>query len=396
MPRPPLEVGTWGEIWTYVAKTDDGGNPIRYRAVTRYRDYDGRTRHVERFGATEKKAVAALRKALKERARAAVAGDLNSGNRFSDAATLWLERIERAAKADQRSLGTVETYRRQLTNHVLPGLGELRLREITTGRLDRFLNTIKDDIGAPTAKTCRSAVSGVLGLAVRYGALTHNPIRDVEVIETKAKKEPRALTAAERVQWIAQLEDDEDAVNKDLPDLSRFMMATGLRIGEALAVLWSEVDSDMTSVDITSTVIRVTGVGLIRKRTKSRAGERRLALPSWATEMLERRKHSNPEPDSPVFPDSLGGLRDPSNTRRALREARGTEGFEWVTSHNFRKTAATIMDDAGLSARAIADQLGHARPSMTQDVYLGRKINGTAAAAALEGMWDTDSEQSVG
>jgi integrase len=85
-----------------------------------------------------------------------------------------------------------------------------------------------------------------------------------------------------------------------------------------------------------------------------------------------------------VFPDTLGGLGDPSNTRRALREARGSDGFAWVTSHVFRKTAATIMDQAKLSAREIADQLGHAKPSMTQDVYMGRDVRSPAAAAALE------------
>jgi len=50
----------------------------------------------------------------------------------------------------------------------------------------------------------------------------------------------------------------------------------------------------------------------------------------------------------------------------------------------FRKTCATILDEAGLSARAIADQLGHARPSMTQDVYMARKVLNPATAAALE------------
>ena len=50
----------------------------------------------------------------------------------------------------------------------------------------------------------------------------------------------------------------------------------------------------------------------------------------------------------------------------------------------FCKTCATILDEAGLSARAIADQLGHARPSMTQDVYMARKVLNPATAAALE------------
>jgi len=59
-----------------------------------------------------------------------------------------------------------------------------------------------------------------------------------------------------------------------------------------------------------------------------------------------------------------------------------------VTSHDFRKTTATLLDDAGLSARLIADQLGHARPSMTQDVYMGRKAVDVRASEALEGAVD--------
>ena len=43
-----------------------------------------------------------------------------------------------------------------------------------------------------------------------------------------------------------------------------------------------------------------------------------------------------------------------------------------------------MMDDAGLSARAAADQLGHSKTSMTQDRYMGRKVRATGAAAVLE------------
>ena len=60
------------------------------------------------------------------------------------------------------------------------------------------------------------------------------------------------------------------------------------------------------------------------------------------------------------------------------------DALAWITSHSFRKTNATILDDAGLSARQIADQLGHARPSLTMDVYMGRGASNRAAAAALD------------
>jgi integrase len=86
---------------------------------------------------------------------------------------------------------------------------------------------------------------------------------------------------------------------------------------------------------------------------------------------------------TPVFPDSKVGWRDPANTRRDIRRARGEE-FSWVTSHVFRKTAATMLDEAGLTARQIANQLGHSRPSLTQDVHMGRGVVDPQAAAALE------------
>ncbi len=93
--------------------------------------------------------------------------------------------------------------------------------------------------------------------------------------------------------------------------------------------------------------------------------------------MLRRRFISGARLDQPLFPDVLGGFRDPANVRRELREARGEETLSWITSHTFRKTAATILDRAALSARLVADQLGHARHSMTQDVYMGRRAGGS-------------------
>ncbi len=63
---------------------------------------------------------------------------------------------------------------------------------------------------------------------------------------------------------------------------------------------------------------------------------------------------------------------------------------------HFRKTTATILDDAGLSARAVADQLGHSRPSMTQDVYLGRGAVDARVAVALETALGSGSDQDHG
>ena len=59
-------------------------------------------------------------------------------------------------------------------------------------------------------------------------------------------------------------------------------------------------------------------------------------------------------------------------------------GMSDMTSHAFRRMVATMMDDAGLTPRNAADQLGHAKPSLTLDVYMSRRSQSTGAAGVLE------------
>lgn len=71
-----------------------------------------------------------------------------------------------------------------------------------------------------------------------------------------------------------------------------------------------------------------------------------------------RRQEAVPDKWDVVFTSPTGLLRDPSNTQADLRDVFQRVGYAWVTSQVFRKTAATLLDDAGVTARKIADQLG--------------------------------------
>jgi len=382
MPRPPTPVGSYGNIRVR-------GEPGNYVARAWFRDLDGQARQVERRGPSKAKATDNLKAALRDRARTGTR--ITADTRIRDVAPEWLSAIDAAVEAGERSPGTAEHYRRQLDRVVLPGIGELRLREATVPVLDGFVHMVQEQRGPAAAKLTRTVLSGVLGVAVRHGAIRSNPVRDIGRIHTGRRKATRALTLGECRAWLAQLRADETAREKDLPDLCLFMIGTGVRVGEALALAWSEVDLDAGTVDVSHTLIRLTGVGLVRKTTKTETGERLLILPNFVITMLRRR---NPHGDAtgPMFPDTLGGWRDPSNTNRALREARGSDGFAWVTSHVFRKTCATILDSAGQTPRAVADQLGHAHVSMTQNHYLGRRIANPGAAAALDHAWRDEEE----
>lgn len=383
MARPPLALGTHGSLRFY--RTSAG-----YRACTLVRDYDGRTRPLERHGPTKASAERSLKLALRDRTGPSAGEGLTGASTVTALAQAW-----HAGLADLSPI-TVQAYRDRLDRQIIPRLGQVRLRELSVGLLDRQLRAIAADHGLPTAKTCRSVLSGMCTLATRHNALPHNPVRDLGPLRGKPKKAPAAMTLAHLRQLRAALSYDEQAVARDLPDLVAFLMATGLRIGEACGLAWDDIDLDRGTVAVHAAVVRVRGQGLVRKATKTDAGTRTLMLPTWCLTMLRQRAaHTDPPPEKgprPVFPAPLGGWRDPSNTQADLRDAFTAAGFHWVTTHTFRKTVATLMDHAGLSARAAADQLGHANTSMTTDVYFGRKLATTGAAAVLEALDETPQQ----
>ncbi len=174
----------------------------------------------------------------------------------------------------------------------------------------------------------------------------------------------------------------------DLPDLTRLMLATGCRVGECLALGWTEVDLDGGTPDICWRQVRRTGTGLLRlpSTESGKRGDRIVPLPEWAVDMLRERRAVIGPGAEPVFPDSLGGWRDPNNVRRAWREVRDQLAMDGLVTHTLRKTVASFLDDANVTTRRISDQLGHAQVSMTQDRYLGRRLTDRQTADVLEGI----------
>ena len=378
MGRPPLPLGTHGRIRVYRL------GPKRYRARTQFRDLDGMIRDVERTGPSQAAAENLLRVALRDRDRAVRDGDITGESTVRALGELWLAEIDRLVGKGKRSPTTAQAYRYRYDRHIRDGIGALRVRELSVARLDRLVMQVHDRYGVAAAKTTRTVLSGMIGLAVRYDALDRNPVRDVGRIDSE-KSSARALTLAEAIELRAKIHADEQCRRWDLVVFTDFMLATGLRIGEASALRWDDLDLNEGIVTVNGTVVRVTGVGLIIKSPKSANGRRKLELPSWTVGMLRRRRdRAQPNDQGVVFSAPGGGLRDPSNTQSDLRSVFDAAGFTWVTSHIYRKTVATLMDEAGLTARQAADQLGHAKVSMTQDNYFGRKVARTGAAGLLE------------
>lgn len=184
-PRPPLPLGTWGKITRQKVPSS------RWRAFARYRDTDGITRQVEAWGNTGAAAERALVTMLKDR-QVRVDSDITASMRLSELSVLWFEEIETNGRAGRR---TIDGYKDTYNRVIAPALAGLRLNEMSTGRLDRFLKNVA--VGHPaTARHSKIVLTGILGLAVRQDALHSNPIRDVGAIKV-ASKDVRALSTGD-------------------------------------------------------------------------------------------------------------------------------------------------------------------------------------------------------
>jgi len=360
--------------------------PGMWRARTLYRFPDGTRRQVERVrpGKTGAKAVQALKAALVD-ITAPGDAELKSSTSVAQLAAIFLQTKVDAGKTAR----TIDTYRHQITKIVIPRIGDLRITEATTGRLQKFFTTVAKEHGHGSAKGCRSVMSGMFALAVRNDVLRSNPVIGVEGIKNTGTSSAIAIPLEAVPAFRKAIRADGDLKRLDIADLFDFMLFTGCRIGEALALRWSHVDFEKNTVRFAATVNRARGQGLIlQEHGKTASSTRTISVPSDVIDLLRRRERIS----ELVFPSMLGNLRDTSNTEADWRAHRDRLGYPGLTSHAFRKTVATALDVSGLSARAIAEYLGHKQPSMTQDVYMSRNTGSSVAALKLGAMFGVSSE----
>jgi integrase len=220
----------------------------------------------------------------------------------------------------------------------------------------------------------------MLGMAVRHGALSSNPVHDIARIR-KPRRSVKALTPSD-------LHTVRDAIRRwqtptagksgprhtaDLADIVDLLLATGCRIGEVLALRWADLDLSRPRPTLTfsGTLVFVKGHGLFRQPwTKSDAGYRTVVLPRFAVDMLLRRQvHAADNANDAIFPSRAGTWQWPNNVRRQWRDARRDTRLDWVTPHTFRKTVATLLDREA-STKAASEQLGHSSETVTDTYYI--------------------------
>jgi len=317
------------------------------------------------------------------RARDAGTRTDDAGMTVQSLCTRWLD-----LPTDRRTAATIITYRQALTGHVYPVLGSTRLDRLTTWDLQRHFDGLRTaGRGLTIIRMAHKALSGACQQAVAWGLIERNPCRGVilpvpvpEPAVALSVTQARALLAAARSDPVCGV-------------LVALMLLTGLRVGEACALGWSDVDLDAGLVRVRRRVTKdADNHPVILEGAKSKSGRRAVKLSPETVALLRRQRATQNEwrlamgatwaDLDLVFtqPDGRGVHRNVVG--RAIERLAEAAGLERLTPHDCRHTHTTLAGEiAGRTELlALQQRLGHGSISQTLD-YMHPDVSGQAGLA---------------
>ncbi|GLW04490.1 hypothetical protein Slala05_81200 [Streptomyces lavendulae subsp. lavendulae] len=227
-------------------------------------------------------------------------------------------------------------------------------------------------LSSSTVTYVHSVLKSALEHAVREDELPRNVARNVRTTAPRPRRF-RPFTAAEARQFL-------DAARADrLHALYELALRTGLRKGELLGLHWEDLDLTTGTASIRRSLQRTRSGGLTHLPTKTRASERRIALPTECFHSLkkhqerqdkERETAGSAWTDSGlVFSTPTGRPLDPASLTRRFRGFLNQAGLRRIRFHDLRHSTATLLLEQGVDLIVIKELLGHAHIGVTAGVY---------------------------
>ncbi len=289
---------------------------------------------------------------------------------FSEFAALWLES---SLPASDRRPSTQWLYDNLTRGHILGSdLARISLRDLRPSTVERFVMQLRGKGLASSSVRQIYTIGRAIGdAAVRDGLLWQNPFAAVR----RPRIEPReaAFLTPEQVRQLLEAAEE----SRYHPFLA-FLVHTGLRRGEALALMWRDIDLDARTLRVRATLTRVRGE-LTLSEPKTARSRRTVPLSEPAVAILQRvRERTALEQRQAlglwvetgfVFVTDVGEPIDPRNALRALEVARRKTKLKEANLHTLRHSAASVMLTNGVPIPVVSQILGHSGIAITVDVY---------------------------
>jgi integrase len=254
---------------------------------------------------------------------------------------------------------TAVRYEGIVTRHVEPAWGRVALAEVAPADVAAWLGRLTaSGLAASTVRYVHRVLSLALAYAVLDGRLSRNPAEGVPLPRAKARPK-RYLTHDE----VARLADECGPYGV----LVNVLGYTGLRWGEASALLVDDVDLMRRRIHIARAMAEVRGRAVVGTPKDHKV--RSVPVPAFLVDELAAHLAGRPV-GSLAFPAPHGGFLRNGNFRRNVFDAAAARaGVQDVTPHGLRHTAASLAIAAGATVVVVQRMLGHSSPSVTLDVY---------------------------
>ncbi|HEP1220333.1 TPA: site-specific integrase [Streptococcus pyogenes] len=290
---------------------------------------------------------------------------------FKELSHLWLETYKLTVKPQ-----TYDATVTRLNRHIMPTLGNMKVDKITASDIQMLINRLSKYYVNYTA--VRSVIRKVLQQGVLLGLIDYNSARDIILPRKRpnAKKKVKFIDPSDLKSFLEHLETSQhkrynlyfDAV------LYQLLLSTGLRIGEACALEWGDIDLENGTIAINKTYNKNLK---FLSTAKTQSGNRVISvdkktLRSLKLYQMRQRQLFNEvgaRVSEVVFATPTRKYFNASVRQSALDTRCKEAGIERFTFHAFRHTHASLLLNAGISYKELQYRLGHANISMTLDTY---------------------------
>ena len=271
-----------------------------------------------------------------------------------------------------------ETTRNQyecfIRHHIKPYVGEIHLAKLSSLDLQKLYNHLKSNgriqsdhalsdpgLSAKTVRSIHMMLSSCLEKAVTERLIPSNPANGCS-IPPKEKQEMKIIPPEQIGKFLAE------ADKAGYLPMFFLELTSGLRRGELLALLWSDIDPANNTISVSKQVIRVNGaLKVLPPKTKNAV--RKIVLPKQTIDLLQA-EHSK-HPDSLLlFPSpKTGGHLDPPAVARKLKTLLKRAKMDEIRFHDLRHTFATLSLQNGVDIKTLSHTLGHYSAGFTLDTY---------------------------
>lgn len=297
---------------------------------------------------------------------------------YQELAELWWESYKYTVKPN-----TQDNVKKLLDNHVLPLFGIYKLDKLTTPLIQSIVNKLADKTnkGEPGAYLHYDKIHALNKRILQYGvtmqAISSNPARDVVLPRNTQKAKRKKVKHFENKdlkKFLDYLEGLDQAKYRNLYEatLYKFLLATGCRINEALALSWSDIDMENATISITKTLNHL---GQINS-PKSKASYRDIDIDQGTIIMLKAYQLRQIQEawklgrtETVVFSDFIHDYPSNKTLGNRLKTRFKHAGVPNIGFHGFRHTHASLLLNSGIPYKELQYRLGHSTLSMTMDIY---------------------------